>query len=147
MTEGTSPESAGKSIDLWDLSMFLGSLLIVLAVVVPNFIRARTSGSPGACKSNLKNLGTAMEMYSTDNNGKYPTGSNAFLTPNYLKTIPECPAAGTDTYRLTSGPGITYNTQGYQDYYFIICEGANHLSVSVPPNYPQYNGVVGLIER
>lgn len=92
-----------------------------------------------------------MEMYSTDNRGKYATGGKAFLTPNYLKTLPECPGAGTDTYRLTSGPGALYNTQAYQDYYLIVCEGryhpcSRHRDCDFPPNYPQYNGIVGLVE-
>ncbi len=88
-----------------------------------------------------------MEMYSEDWGGHYPPRGLAQLTPNYLKTIPECPPAGTITYTLEQGPEATYNTQSYQDYYFIRCKGKNHLSVSVPANYPQYNGVEGLIER
>jgi hypothetical protein len=40
-----------------------------------------------ATKSNLKNMGTALEMYSTDHKGAYPATLDE-LTPNYLKTIP-----------------------------------------------------------
>lgn len=131
---------------LIELMIVIAIIAILAAILVPNFIRARAQGQLTACKSNLKNMGTAMEMYSTDWSGKYPTDRNQ-LTPNYLKTIPECPAAGTDTYNMTSGTGAVYNTQSYQDYYFISCSGNNHLPVSVPANYPQYNGIVGLIER
>jgi len=49
------------------------------------------------CVRNLKNLGTALEMYSTDASGRFPK-SLARLTPSYVKAIPTCPAAGTDTY-------------------------------------------------
>lgn len=99
-----------------------------------------------ACKSNLKNLGTAMEMYSTDYSGKYPT-SMSQLTPNYLKTIPECPAAGNVSYTLETGKKAPLNTKAYEDYYYIQCKGEHHADVSVPANYPKYNGIVGLIER
>lgn len=103
------------------------------------------------CKSNLKNLGTAMEMYSADNNENYPTHrEKSFLTPTYLRTIPECPAAGRDTYTFQRGKGAKYNLQAYQDDYFIQCTGRSHRAhphYEVPPNYPQYNGIVGLIER
>lgn len=126
--------------------MLLCVLGVLAAFLTPNFIRARSRGSLTACKSNLKNMGTAMEMYSTDFGGKYPRYMSR-LTPNYLKTIPECPSAGTATYHMTFGPMAPYNTKNYQDYYFIDCTGENHLTISLPPDYPQYNGIVGLIER
>lgn len=65
-------------------------LAILAALLVPNFIKARSRGQLTACTSNLKNIGTAYEMYSTDFEGQYPAGLSA-LTPNYLKTIPGCP--------------------------------------------------------
>ncbi|CAN0409467.1 unnamed protein product, partial [Phaeothamnion confervicola] len=49
------------------------------------------------CKSNLKNLATALEFYSTDNAGRYPN-SISKIVPGYLKTLPLCPSAGTDSY-------------------------------------------------
>jgi type II secretory pathway pseudopilin PulG len=116
------------------------------ALLVPNFIRARSQGSMTACKSNLKNIGTAFEMYSTDWSGKYPTALSK-LTPNYLKTIPECPPAGKVTYTIQTGVNAAYNSTGFEDYYFIQCEGPNHTTISVPENYPQYDGVQGLIDR
>lgn len=120
-------------------------------LVRPSFGCRRTQGPLTACKSNLKNMGTAMEMYSVDWSGRYPTGNTlavkSHLTPNYLKTIPACPAGGTDTYGFALGPKAPYNTQNYEDYYFIQCNGPHHAAVGVPKNYPQYTGAVGLIER
>lgn len=92
-----------------------------------------------ACKSNLKNLGTALEMYSTDNAGRYPSGF-ALLTPNYLKTIPTCPTVGSVTYRYVSA--------SEPDAYTIVCGGTNHGGAGIrETNYPQYTSVTGLIER
>ena len=171
---------------------------IVAALLVPNFIRARSRGSLTACKSNLKNLGTACEMYFTDHD-EYPK-SASLLTPNYLQTIPECPEAQTDTYsqsydiswieadqfRCPSHPkrnqghpcsdnlwelqsrlnryssekpnssvtttgcpvdGVPYEYVSHFLSYSFYCSGKNHSDVSVPKNYPQYNGISGLIER
>lgn len=98
-----------------------------------------------ACPSNLKNIGTACEMYSADWRGDYPT-SMSLLTPNYLKTVPECPSVGEITYRMETG-AVAYNFNGFEDYYFIYCAGPNHTSVSVPANYPQYDSIQGLISR
>jgi hypothetical protein len=99
-----------------------------------------------ACKSNLKNIGTALEMYSTDNGGKYPKGLDA-LTPKYLKTIPECPAAAAMTYQAQFGPGAEGNTEKYLDFYTVCCAGKHHADVNVDPDYPRYTSVAGLIER
>lgn len=131
---------------LIELMIVIAIIAILAAILVPNFIRARAQGQLTACKSNLKNIGTAMEMYSTDWAGKYPPGGLTALEPNYLKTIPECPAAGSNTYVMQLGSTAPGNT-GYQDYYYVECAGANHTAVDVTGNYPAYNGIVGLIER
>jgi competence protein ComGC len=131
---------------------------IGLAIFVPNYLAARSRGSnETGCKSNLKNIGTAMEMYSTDWYGKYPT-SLSQLTPNYLKTLPECPLTYEMTYRAAFGPGVGYNKgmeledgtrmEPFTDYYLIWCEGTVHKErYETPENFPQYDGIQGLIER
>ncbi len=119
-------------------------ILLMAALLVPNFVRARARGALTACKSNLKNIGTAMEMYSTDHSGKYPASMNQ-LTPNYLKTIPECPQNGANAYKMWVGANAPMNND-YEDYYYICCL-KGHTKVSVSQGYPAYNGVLGLIER
>lgn len=96
-----------------------------------------------SCKSNLKNMGTALEMYSTDWSGRYPTpGSLLLITPNYLKTVPTCPKAGIETYTMT------YRSHSAPDAYTIYCHGFNHVDASITrANYPQYTAGQGLIER
>ena len=121
--------------------------LTLASVIVPKFIRPRAQGRSSACKSNLKNIGTALEMYSTDWSGKYPRNLGQ-LTPKYLKTIPECTAAGSNTYSYQT-ESAAYNTQHFEDYYLIACKHGNgpHRGVNVPNGYPQYDGIQGLIER
>lgn len=132
---------------LIELMIVIAIIAILAAILVPNFIRARAQGQLTACKSNLKNIGTACEMYSTDWSGKYAAGLST-LSPNYLKEIPECPAAGSDTYTSAYTTGTTaYNSPAFQDYYFLFCSGTFHTSVSLPSNYPQYDGISGLLDR
>lgn len=125
----------------------IGSIALLLgAILGPNIIRARAGGALTACKSNLKNIGTALEMYSTDWSGKYPDSMDK-IVPNYLKTIPECRAAGRVTYRVQFGPLVPSNPKAHEDYYLVECVGENHKRVSITGNYPAYDGVIGLIER
>ena len=140
-------EDSGKKAGCSPLTLLMGFgiLMVLAAILVPNFIRARSRGQLTACKSNLKNIGTAMEMHSTDYSGMYPPDIN-LLTPNYLKTIPECPSSGSVTYKAYFGQGPN-NHPGFQDYYYVECHGKNHTAVSVEGHYPAYDGISGLIER
>lgn len=108
--------------------------------IIPNFLRARNSGQLTACKSNLMNIGNALEIYSTDNKGRYPT-SLSCLTPEYLRTIPTCASAGKDTY------SESYVVREKPDVYTIYCRGSHHIDIYGLPDYPQYDAIEGLNEN
>ncbi len=116
--------------------IILGIVGILTAIIIPNFIRAPRQGRLTGCKSNLKNMGTAMEMYSTDNRGLYPRALSA-ITPEYLKVLPTCPSAEKMTYE--------YCTSRKNDAYTIYCKGNYHTGYGAA-NYPQYDYTQGLIE-
>lgn len=82
-----------------------------------------------ACELNLKQMGTALQMYAGDAKGAYPTALGG-LTPKYLTAIPTCPVAQKDTY--TGG----YATAG--SVFTVVCAGEYHTSAQVGPNFPQY---------
>ena len=69
--------------------------IIFLSFPVINFIRARDKMM--LCQENLKNMGTALEMYSTDHCGHYPNKLKS-VAPIYVKNLPTCPSAGIETY-------------------------------------------------
>jgi len=126
-------------------SAILGVVLLIIvvsvfSVFVSNFggRQSRSWGKLTACKSNLKNIGTALEMYSTDNKGRYPHALSQ-ITPNYLKTIPTCPGAGASTY--------AYTFSIKPDAYTVFCSGSNHKTCGTNPDYPEYDTYQGLIEH
>ena len=134
-------QNASRNAMTWAWIAFglgLLSMLIYGAILVPNFIRARGQGQLTACKSNLKNIGTALEMYSTDYQGQFPP-TLAPLAPNYLKVIPTCPAAGADTY----SPGYTRSETA--EAYTVCCKGRNHADMGCPPDFPAYTSSQGLL--
>ncbi len=92
-----------------------------------------------ACENNLKNLGTALEMYSADHQGKYPR-SLAELTPNYLRAVPKCQASGTDTY--TSTYKRIEVRDGGMFTFSVRCSGQH--KGATPSNGPAYDSVRGL---
>ncbi len=124
------------------LGVMLVGIGILAAILVPNFIRARSQGQFTACKSNLKNMATALEMWSTDHEGRYPSRLSELTEGGqYLRMIPTCPAAGIDTY------SSTYQAGQDPDQYQVGCSGHNHGGVDAGPGYPQYNSVSGLNEK
>ena len=79
MSDTTKPSAKGE-IFLAAVAA-CGVFALAFLLVLPNFIRHGTGGQLTACKSNLKNFGTALEMYATDHSGRMPP-SAALLTPN-----------------------------------------------------------------
>ena len=130
---------------LIELMIVIAIIAILAAILVPNFLKARAQGQLTACKSNCKNIATALEMYSSDNGGRYPTSGSfeAKLTGgNYLKLIPTCPAAGTNTY------SSVFSSVQTPDSFSFYCSGNNHAKAytgftSASSGFPQYSAESG----
>lgn len=141
--------SSRKGFTLIELMIVIAIIAILAAILVPNFIRARAQGQVTSCKSNLKNIGTACEMYATDNGGRYPKDLKTLTTPAnsqqaYLKQIPKCPSEGTST-PYTS----TYTSASNPDVYTVWCGGSNgnHTAAGCDAGYPKFTATQGLIEN
>jgi type II secretory pathway pseudopilin PulG len=136
-----------------DPSLNWGRVLLVLAAIVgclaftltPNYLRARARGQLTACKSNLKNLATACEMYASDHKVHYPA-SLELLTKGpqpYLRSIPTCPGAGKVSYEYTSAAD--------PDSFSMVCQGSHHDraygAFGGGVNFPQYTATEGLVDH
>ena len=133
--------SGKKGFTLIELMIVIAIIAILAAILVPNFLKARAQGMITACEANVKNIGTACEMYATDNSSRYPTAKADLSTQNYLRAIPTCPSSGAaDSYG--------YSASSIPDMYTVFCSGSNaHTTVGSSTGYPQYNPVTGLKVR
>ncbi len=71
---------------------------ILMAIAVPNFVKARTQSRQNSCIASLKQVDAAKEQWAMDNRkntGDTPVWGD--LTPTYVRTQPVCPAGGTYT--------------------------------------------------
>lgn len=138
------------------LLLWSGALLVFIAwtFLIPMVdIRGRPSGRLTGCKSNLKSLSIATEMFQTDHE-KYPSALRE-LTPNYLRAIPTCPATGDQTsvalwYLGASGPFTGYNYLLTSEEYEFSCSGRKHRLAGVKePNRPVFtkSGGFGVEDR
>jgi hypothetical protein len=139
------PESKGSSWSLWLVGSAAVGAIFLSCTLVPNFLKARTRGQLTACKSNCKNLATALEMYASDNSGYYPDRLEVLTTGNYLKMIPTCPAAGRMTY-------TNYEVSHKPQLFSFACCGNNHKRgyagfAGSSENYPRYHAEKGLIDH
>ena len=151
---GSQPEAAppkthwlltlAKAIGCAALCFF--GLIVGLLLVNPRGGRSRNGGQLTACKSNCKNIATALEMYASDNGGRYPpTLEPLLITGNYLKLIPTCPAAGKMTY-------TNYQCSQSPDCFSYACVGNNHGKAysgfdASAENYPRYQAEQGLLDH
>ena len=92
---------ARRAFTLIEIMIVVLIIGILLAIAVPNFVRARESSRAKACVANLKQIDSAKEQYAMDNklsNGGTVTMANLTDTANgYLKSEPTCPS-GTGAY-------------------------------------------------
>lgn len=71
---------------------------ILMAIAVPNFVRARESSRRSSCVANLKQIDSGKEQWAMDN--RAASGAAVAMTdlvPTYVKSTPTCPAGGTYT--------------------------------------------------
>ncbi|MCD4784550.1 MAG: DUF2330 domain-containing protein [Candidatus Eremiobacteraeota bacterium] len=110
------------------VSVMAGILFIIFLVFSPILSKHIGQKQFEQCQNNFRNIGTALEMYATDNSGHYPTSLKK-VTPMYLLTIPTCPYSGDDSY---SG---AYFQNEKPDRYTMFCKNrhANFIKKNSPP--------------
>ncbi len=128
-------------------------LLVILSIAGVLPLNAHISYT--RCQSNIKNLGTALEMYSDDNEGKFPDRLQQ-LCPEYLREIPLC-VRGIEKDSFAAAYYCKVCGLSTGDYVYLVsddcrrftmyCSGNNHRNVGVGENYPQYNSETGLVAK
>jgi prepilin-type N-terminal cleavage/methylation domain-containing protein len=96
---------ARKGFTLVEIMIVVLIIGILLAIAVPNFIRARESSRAKSCQANLKQIDSAKEQYAMDNRlnagGAVPDGA-LWAAGAYIKAEPRCPSNGTYTVAAIS---------------------------------------------
>mgnify|MGYP005835863219 CR=1 FL=1 len=72
-------------------------IAVLLAIAIPNFMRARETSRAKSCCSNLRQIETAKEQWAMDNKASNGDEVTDDLWPDYIKAEPLCPSSGTYT--------------------------------------------------
>lgn len=95
----TAFSRSGAGFTLVEIMVVVFIIAILLAIALPNFVRARQSSNSRACVKNLSTIANAKEQYAMDNNlsagATMPALASLCGPTNYIKQTPECPASGT----------------------------------------------------
>ncbi len=91
---------ARRGFTLIEIMIVVLIIGILLAIAVPNFVKARESSRTKACIGNLKQIDAAKEQWAMDNQkatGDAVTDTDIFGTTSYIKAKPTCPSGGAYT--------------------------------------------------
>ena len=108
MSEAPKKKSSKADIIFWSVVGVLISSL-VLAVVVPNFIKARTTSCCNACVNNLRQIDAAANQFALERhktNGEainFPDDLTPYIKLNSAGKIPGCPQGGTYSLKKVGG--------------------------------------------
>jgi len=106
-----------RGFTLIELLVVIAIIAILAAILFPVFARAREAARATSCKSNLKQLSTAIQMYTQDYDEILPPGGNGpsrwyTLADPYIKNagVFKCPSAPPTYLR---GYGTNLNLMGW----------------------------------
>jgi len=113
-----------RGFTLIEMMIVVAIIAILVAILVPNFMRARAQAQTAACEANLKEIATALELYQTDHE-QYPDApspTNVTSTDTnlgqYLRQTPIDPVAPSGFYQYQVANFSSGNAS-----YTIICPG------------------------
>ena len=89
-----------KGFTLVEIMIVVLIIGILLAIAVPNFIKARESSRAKSCVANLKQIESAKEQWAMDNKAAMnasPGTTDLYGTSAYIRSSPACPSGGTYT--------------------------------------------------
>jgi prepilin-type N-terminal cleavage/methylation domain-containing protein len=98
MTTARTRRHVTRAFTLIEIMIVVLIIGILLAIAVPNFVKARENSRKNACISTLKQIEAAKEQWAMDNkkNGTdTPAATDLYGADKYIKAAPTCPSGGT----------------------------------------------------
>jgi len=94
------PARLKRAFTLIELMIVIAIISVLAAILIPNFLHARSQSVTSSCEENEKMLATAEEEYSVDNGGLYVAFTS--LTTPYLTFVPSDPVKKGNAYTINT---------------------------------------------
>lgn len=74
MRSASRPRSASRGFTLVELLVVIGIIAVLISMLLPTLNRARSAAGSVTCLANLRQMGTALQLYAQNNRGLAPWG-------------------------------------------------------------------------
>lgn len=111
-----------KGFTLIELLVVMAIILILAGLLTPGLFKAKQQAGKVSCANNMKQIGTALELYAGKHNDGYPGALSELVTDNDIDdtNVLNCPVAGASySGYIAPTSGMTSNTP-------ILTDGVNH---------------------
>lgn len=87
-----------RGFTLIEIMIVVLIIAVLLAIAIPNFMKARDTSRTKACVANLRQMDTAKLQWAMDTKSAgTATPTDTDIYPTYIKVKPDCPSGGTYT--------------------------------------------------
>lgn len=128
---------------LVEVIIVVAIISILASIILPKMGASRERAKLNACKSNLRHIGMAAEMY-CNQYGKYAPGvsaeritnSHRYVTTGFLKSAPQCPndTGSNGSYEADCQEMVVTNPT-----FHVFCIGTRHAYFNLEENNPRWD--------